>query len=167
MAEYRIRTCTPADAATIAQHRSAMFVEMGVVPTDDLARQLREASEPALAAVLRDQSYVGWFATTGDELVIAGVGIHVKPNLPRISEDGCRVAITDLPLVVNVYTERAWRQRGVARALMTAAMDWSVARGFDRMALHASDAGRPLYASLGFIASNEMRWSAPAGAAPR
>jgi predicted GNAT family acetyltransferase len=64
-------------------------------------------------------------------------------------------------LVVNVYTEAAWRRRGIARTLMKTAMEWSVARGYDRMVLHASDAARPLYASLGFAATNEMRWSRP------
>jgi GNAT superfamily N-acetyltransferase len=162
MADYRIRTCTPEDAAAIARLRSAMFVEMGVVPSDALARDLIEASAPALEALLRDQSYVGWFATTDAARVIAGVGIHLKPNLPRISEDGRRVASALLPLVVNVYTEPAWRGRGVAKTLMKTAMDWSLARGFDRIVLHASDAGRPLYTALGFIASNEMRWSASA-----
>jgi predicted GNAT family acetyltransferase len=62
-------------------------------------------------------------------------------------------------LVVNVYTEPEWRQRGIARTLMKTAMEWSVARGFDRMVLHASEAGRPLYASLGFLATNEMGWT--------
>jgi GNAT superfamily N-acetyltransferase len=163
MADYRIRTCTPEDAATIARHRAAMFVEMGVVPSDELARQLRAASEPALLAAIRAASYVGWLATSGADAVIAGVGVHLKPNLPRIAEDGTCVAVTDTPLVVNVYTEPDWRQRGVARTLMKTAMDWCIARGFDRMLLHASDAGRPLYASLGFVASNEMRWAAPPG----
>ena len=168
MAEYTLRDCTPDDAAIIAQHRTSMFVEMGLVPTDELAHQLREASRPALQAGLRDRTYVGWFAVTADGAVIAGLGIHLKPNLPRISDDGTRLVIADQPLVVNVYTEPSWRQRGVARTLMKIAMDWSVARGFDRMILHASDAGRPLYASLGFAASNEMRWSTPpSGAATK
>jgi hypothetical protein len=37
-------------------------------------------------------------------------------------------------------------------------MDWTKAHGCDRVLLHASDMGRPLYASLGFEDSNEMRW---------
>jgi len=39
------------------------------------------------------------------------------------------------------------------------AMNWTTERGFDRMLLHASESGRPLYTSLGFVVSNEMRWS--------
>jgi GNAT superfamily N-acetyltransferase len=159
MADYNIRRCTPDDATTIAHHRTAMFVEMGVVPSDALARRLREASKAGLHAALRDESYIGWLAALSDDVVIAGVGLHIKPQLPRISDDGSRVTAAGLPLVVNVYTEPAWRQRGIAKFLMRTAMDWSAAQGFDCMVLHASAAGRPLYASLGFVATNEMRWS--------
>jgi GNAT superfamily N-acetyltransferase len=66
-----------------------------------------------------------------------------------------------VPLIVNVYTEPTWRGRGIARALMQALMDWADTAGCDRVLLHASDAGRPLYQSLGFAPTNEMRWSPP------
>jgi hypothetical protein len=38
-------------------------------------------------------------------------------------------------------------------------MRWAADEGFDQLVLHASDAGRPLYVSLGFAATNEMGWS--------
>jgi hypothetical protein len=38
-------------------------------------------------------------------------------------------------------------------------MDWSREQGFDRVVLHASDAGRPLYEKIGFKPTNEMRWT--------
>jgi len=60
--------------------------------------------------------------------------------------------------VVNVYTEPEWRGRGIARALMKVLMEWAAGQGADRLVLHASDAGRPLYQSLGFEPTNEMRW---------
>jgi hypothetical protein len=37
-------------------------------------------------------------------------------------------------------------------------MNWATEQGADRVTLHASDAGRPLYLSLGFEPTNEMRW---------
>jgi GNAT superfamily N-acetyltransferase len=60
---------------------------------------------------------------------------------------------------VNVYTEPGSRRRGIARALMQAMMEWATDQGFDRLLLHASDGARPLYRSLGFSPTNEMRWS--------
>jgi GNAT superfamily N-acetyltransferase len=161
MTHYRIRTCTLDDAATVARHRVEMFREMGEVPTDDLARELLDKSTAALAATLADGTYVGWFAVSDDDKVIAGAGAHIKPQLPRMSHDRARVEVTQVPLVVNVYTEREYLGQGVARALMRVLMKWASTLGADRVVLHASDAGRPLYTSLGFNPTNEMRWFPP------
>ena len=158
---YHIRSCTRDDAPTVARHRVEMFREMGNVPTDELARELLDKSTAALATVLADGTYVGWFAVGDQGKVLAGAGVHIKPQLPRISPDGERVEVAPVPLVVNVYTERECRGQGVARALMRVVMKWASTVGSDRVVLHASDAGRPLYASLGFNPTNEMRWFRP------
>ena len=134
-----------------------MFQDMGQVPPH-LAAPLREASERALAPLLASGEYVGWFATDAAGDVIAGAGVHIKPQLPRIALSGDSVAESPAPLVVNVYTEPAWRGRGVARALMQCLMQWAVEQDYERVVLHASDDGRPLYVSLGFTPTNEMRW---------
>lgn len=154
-----IRRATSDDAAIIAQHRVAMFSDMGEVP-HQWASTLLELSTSALAAELGKETYVGWLALEGNHRVIAGAGVHLKAQLPRISDDGTRVVTALLPLVVNVYTEPAWRHQGIARTLMATLMQWATTQNFDRVLLHASDAGRPLYVSLGFVSTNEMRWSA-------
>jgi GNAT superfamily N-acetyltransferase len=156
---FTVRQAGINDAAIIAGHRVAMFRDMGEVPTDALAARLLSTSTAALAALLREGSYVGWLAIDGSDRVIAGAGAHIKPQLPRISHDGVRVATGTVPLVVNVYTEPVWRGKGVARSLMNTLMKWAQAQGFDRVILHASADGRALYLSLGFVPTNEMRWS--------
>jgi GNAT superfamily N-acetyltransferase len=60
-------------------------------------------------------------------------------------------------MIVNVYTEPAWRRHGLARGLMVAMLDWLRQEGYGTVSLHASDFGRPLYESLGFRSTNEMR----------
>ncbi|MGC1521514.1 MAG: GNAT family N-acetyltransferase [Steroidobacteraceae bacterium] len=158
MTGYTIRRTTVGDAAVIAQHRVSMFRDMGQVPTQALAVELLNASQAELATLLREGSYVGWLAVGAHDEVLAGAGAHIRPTLPRITHEG-RVATGPLPLAVNVYTEPGSRRRGIARALMQAMMEWGRAQGFDRLLLHASDAARPLYRSLGFAPTNEMRWS--------
>jgi GNAT superfamily N-acetyltransferase len=158
MTEYTIRRTTESDAAVIAHHRVSMFRDMGQVPTQALAVELLKASQAQLAALLREGSYVGWLAVGAHDEVLAGAGAHVRPTLPRITHEG-RVATAALPLAVNVYTVPGSRRLGLARALMQAMMEWARAEGFDRLLLHASDAARPLYRSLGFAPTNEMRWS--------
>lgn len=65
-----------------------------------------------------------------------------------------------------VLTHRDYLRRGFARALMGAAIDEARARGIRTLKLDATDQGRPLYASLGFIDEQPVeRWSSPGGIA--
>jgi len=159
MPDYVIRRATVDDVPVVARHRVAMFRDMGQVPTEAMAAQLLELSLPALGAALRDGSYVGWLAidATGD--IVAGAGVHIKPQLPRPAPDHATIASGPVPLVLNVYTEPAWRRRGLARALMSTLMQWAKDQGCDRVVLHASPDGRALYESVGFVPTNEMRWA--------
>jgi GNAT superfamily N-acetyltransferase len=157
--DYHIRQATVDDAAVIAGHRVAMFRDMGEVRNKSLAAELLTTSTSALRLLLREGAYVGWLAIDATDAVIAGAGAHIKPQLPRVPLDCGRVETAPVPLIVNVYTEPAWRGKGIARAIMNVLMDWATAHQFDRVLLHASDAARPLYLSLGFGPTNEMRWS--------
>jgi GNAT superfamily N-acetyltransferase len=159
MIKHSIRQATIADAAIVAGHHVGMFREMGHVPSEALATRLLETSTAALGALLRERSYIGWLAVAENDRVLAGAGAHIQAQLPRISHDGVAVTAAPVPLVVNVYTEPDVRGRGIARALMNTLLEWAAGQGHDRVALHASDAGRPLYHSLGFVPTNEMRWS--------
>ena len=77
--------------------------------------------------------------------------------LPRPNEVGTALTVGSEGIVLNVYTELAWRRRGVAELLMRELLAWSRVRGLARLVLHASTEGRPLYEKLGFVATNEMR----------
>jgi GNAT superfamily N-acetyltransferase len=159
-----IRRAMVRDAAVIAQHRVAMFTEMGHVPTAALAGELLSASTRALEYLLQEQAYVGYLAVEPGGRIIAGAGVHIRPQLPRMSGSGTSITTGPIPLLVNVYTESEWRRRGIARALVLALMRWTTGQGFDHLVLHASAAGRHLYESLGFAATNEMRWFPPSQA---
>ena len=56
-----------------------------------------------------------------------------------------------------MFTDAAHRRRGLARRLMETMLEWCRAEGMRFLYLHASDDGRPLYESLGFTPTNEMR----------
>jgi GNAT superfamily N-acetyltransferase len=59
--------------------------------------------------------------------------------------------------ILNVYTCPQSRRKGLARKLTERAIEWCRANRVGTVILHASDAGRPLYQSMGFVPSNEMR----------
>jgi GNAT superfamily N-acetyltransferase len=148
---YRVRHAAPTDAAVITHHRIAMFRDMGVLDEREVPA-LNAATRAYLAESLPSGAYLGWMVEAAGE-VVAGGGVIMRQLLPRPGQpDGGEEAY-----VLNVYVEPAHRRRGLARALMEAILDWCRTRHVSRVSLHASDAGRPLYESMAFAQTNEMR----------
>jgi len=58
-----------------------------------------------------------------------------------------------------MYTESRARRLGIAKKLVNTMTAWCRAEGFAAVSLHASAAGRPVYESVGFLPSNEMKLS--------
>jgi RimJ/RimL family protein N-acetyltransferase len=61
------------------------------------------------------------------------------------------------PYLLSMYTRPEARGRGVASAIVRAAIAWSTQHGHRIMRLHASAQGRGVYARFGFERSWEMR----------
>jgi GNAT superfamily N-acetyltransferase len=145
-----IRLATPDDAATIAGHRSGMFLDLGRFDAERAAAMADDLI-PIFQRMVSSGEYVGWLAVAEDGTVAAGAGVQLRTLLPRPE-----TAVTREALVVNVYVQPEYRRNGLARRLMVAILDWLREQGIERVALHASIMGRPLYESLGFTATNEM-----------
>ncbi|MDG6942455.1 MAG: GNAT family N-acetyltransferase [Nitrososphaerota archaeon] len=56
-----------------------------------------------------------------------------------------------------MYTIPAYRNNGVATAIIKEAMKWSKGHGYPTLLLHASEQGRRVYSKLGFTDTHEMR----------
>jgi len=160
-APFRVRKATAADAPVIARHRARMFQDMGQLPPD-VFDSLLIAAEMRLRDALAAGEYVGWLAMGADgDAVVGGAGAQrrlVLPHPSRLPDGAVAVAEGRHAIVLNVYTEPAWRRRGVAEELMRHVLRWAEEERLDRLVLHASDQGRALYERLGFVATNEMRY---------
>lgn len=149
-----IRSATLDDFLIIVKHRRAMFEAMGTY--DPSGFDIMDAN---FAQWVQDHivqnKYVGWFCTDTDE-VVAGAGLWLIDWPPHpLDSSGVRGHI------LNVYTDPAYRRRGIARRLMNTMLEWCRERNIKTIGLHASDEGRALYESLGFTATNEMRLNLP------
>jgi GNAT superfamily N-acetyltransferase len=160
---FHLRPATSADVPALTRQRAEMYRDMGVLP-DDQYEPLRAAFAAYLSRALPAGEYVAWVATTGDRRdVVAGAGLLLRPMLPalRRRDDAIDVALGPQGLVCNVFTERPWRRRGLARRLTETAIAGARERGVSHLFLHASAEGRPLYESLGFVPTSEMRYAGP------
>ena len=160
MAEFTIRPATAADAPIIARHRAEMFTDMGVLPSA-IYQSLVDETVRYLERAMPAGEYLGWLAAPGGSAadIVAGAGVQRRRVLPHPSATGENVVLASgrQAIVLNVFTEPAWRRRGLARLLMAEILGWARSVALDTLVLHASDAGRPLYEELGFDATNEMR----------
>jgi GNAT superfamily N-acetyltransferase len=148
-----VRRATVDDLAVVLRHRRGMFEAMGY--TNEAALDaMSAASADFLRARLEDGSYLGWLAVEPSGRVVAGGGIALLEFQPHPRDPQTRRA-----WIMNMYTEPDWRRLGLARRLMEEMIAWCRAEGLQSVSLHASDDGRPLYESLGFVPTNEMRLS--------
>ena len=146
----RIREGTPEDLPLVLRHRRGMFRDMGF--RDEAQLEAMEAvAAPFFAAGLREGTYRAFFAIDDAGDVRAGGGIVLLEYQPHPLDPRPRRAF-----VVNMYTEPEHRRQGLARSLMDTMTAWCRGEGLRTLYLHASEAGRPLYASLGFVATGEM-----------
>jgi GNAT superfamily N-acetyltransferase len=168
MSKIRIREAGAEDMETILHHRRSMFRDMREGTVEELD-QMVEVARPRLKKALAGGSYHHWLAVVGNGggsvvdsksdsnggdagRVAGGGGVLLSP-WPANPHDPC----VERAIILNVYTEEEFRRRGVAREIMQVILGWAKQRGLRSVNLHASDEGRRLYESLGFIATNEMR----------
>src|SRR5688572_18626212 len=157
---FSVRRAQVEDAPAIAWHRARMFQDMGMVSPvtfDALRNEARLWTERALES----GEYVGWLGTPKDlpEVIAGGAGVQLRgvPPHPFRAPRGDAFAKGKHAIVLNVFTEPEWRRRGLARLLMQEILRWARAEPLDRLVLHATSDGRPLYEQLGFEVTNEMR----------
>jgi len=115
-----------------------------------------------LATMIPAGEYVGWLAAPSADpaTIVAGAGVQLRQALPHaLAADGHKtLARGRQGIVLNVFTEKAWREKGAARQLMEAVLAWAKENGLDTLVLHAAPDGRHLYEALGFVQTNEMRY---------
>jgi GNAT superfamily N-acetyltransferase len=143
------RLATPDDAALIASHRACMFRD-NELAADSVLFTMGEAFEPWVRERLRDHRYVGLLLEDNAQ-VVAGAGIFFCDFPPHWRHTEAMRAY-----VLNVYTDPAYRGRGLAKRLMNSVLDECRERGVATVVLHASPQGRPIYEGMGFTDNDEM-----------
>jgi GNAT superfamily N-acetyltransferase len=153
--ELLLRPATPADRPTLVEHRALMVEEIRLAQHRDIdpahLAAFNDAYDTYLRETLPDGHTWGWVVDAGGVPVASGVmSIIVYPPLYS-GVHGPR------GLLYGLYTVPAFRRRGLAKRIVQAAIESCRERGLSAVLLHASDAGRPLYESMGFAPTSEMR----------
>jgi GNAT superfamily N-acetyltransferase len=152
---FIIRQAILADLPTIVSHRRRMFEDMGHSNPD-----LLNAAEPEYTRWIQERMengrYLGWLAVEPGGRVVAGAGLWLLDWPPGFFDISPYRGY-----ILNVYTDQEYRRQGLARRCVQAAVDYCASQSIRVVILHASDQGRPIYESMGFTPTNEMRLILP------
>jgi ribosomal protein S18 acetylase RimI-like enzyme len=134
----------------IGSHRRAMFAEMGKSESSTLD-DMRRNFVPWVERMLAAGKYVGWIVLDGTRPVASAGFFELEwpphPWDPASEHRG---------YLLNFWVEPEYRHQGLARSLVEKALAEARRRKLRVVALHASDAGGPVYEAMGFLESNEM-----------
>jgi len=152
----RFRSLRSADRSTVLRFRRALFEEMGGHSTAALDRYGARFSR-WYGAELRAGRLWGILAESETGRSLASGLAWLQPRHPSP-----RFAHRALPYLLQVYTVPSARRRGIAGTIVSLLVDSARSRGYPRVILHATPAGRAIYERLGFHATDEMRIEFPA-----
>lgn len=152
---YELREATLADVPALVNHRRRMFEDMDARRGRRYEAVDLDAMDAAYARQLQvelaEGSLRAW-VVEADGQIVAGGAVLFREWLPRPNDVTRRLAYLH-----SVYTVPEHRRHGLARCIVQAAIEACRAQGVRRLMLHASEEGQPLYESLGFLPTNEMR----------
>lgn len=150
-AAFAIREATLADIPEVLRQRRAMYQDMGQ-GDESLLDGMVSSSTPYLRQAITSGSLRAWLAETASGEIAGGGVVIVSPWLSRPHSLACRQAF-----ILNVYTYPQYRRKRIASRVMQTMIRWCRDEGFAYVSLHASPDGKPLYESLGFEPTSEMR----------
>jgi ribosomal protein S18 acetylase RimI-like enzyme len=148
-----IRPATLADIPDLVRLRRLMFESMGY----DDAERLDAADEAARAYFCESiptGAFYGWLAVTPDGEAVGSGGAVIDRHPPGPNNLSGKSGY-----IMNISTVPAYRRRGLARRMMQTILAWLQNQGIEKITLHASGMGKPLYEQLGFVDSNEMYYT--------
>ncbi|HLG94061.1 MAG TPA: GNAT family N-acetyltransferase [candidate division Zixibacteria bacterium] len=155
MPRLKIRRANLRDLETLIAHRRGMWFDMGYKNKAELEaadKVYRRWAQPHL----KTGELVGFIVEAGGQIAGSGcVWLRPVQPVPVPGRPGFKGG--GQPYLLSMYTEHAFRGKGVATKIVKESIRWAKAKGFPRMTLHASDMGRSVYEKLGFKQTWEMK----------
>ena len=134
------RKLTAEDLDPFIRMRIAQLREEGATEQLDLVPALKDYYHRHL----EDGTFVSWLAVDGEKIVgTSGMSFVEKP--PYFSCPSGRIG-----LLSSMYTDPAYRRRGIARELLGRVVEEARAYGCGSVQITASDMGVLLYSNFGF-----------------
>jgi GNAT superfamily N-acetyltransferase len=146
---FRVRRVRVVDIPVLVDHRRVSRQELGDVAENWALEDRKYAGW--LRSRLRDHEVLGWVGEQESGEIVGSGCLWLRPT-PRVANPNLI-----RPHIFAMFTERNHRGKGIASAIVKAAVEWCKSKDYERITLNASEKGRNVYARQGFEQSSEMR----------
>ncbi len=136
-----LRRAEKADIEKVCENRFEFVKTIGEIGSPE---KFLECSRSYYSKHIDDGTLIVWIAEDCEEIV-AIVIICTYEVLPTIKNMSGKTG-----LILNVSTKENYRRQGLARSLLTNAMDDAKIIGVEKVFLKATEQGRLVYEKLGF-----------------
>lgn len=124
--------------------RLSLLTELGEVRTEQEILTLAHVTKLYLEHALVEDTYISYIIENNGQ-VVSTTGLVFMHRPPSFKNQSGKEAY-----LLNVYTETDHRKLGYANMLLEHCVQECKAMGINRIFLHASEQGEPLYTKYGF-----------------
>ncbi len=139
------RKATIDDIEVLADLRKKQLVDEGIEANKDIDEELIRFFQQKLT----DNSLVEWVVEEEGKIIATAAIVFYEFPPTYTNKSGIKGYIT------NMYTDPAYRGRGIASSLLDTLVDEARQRKVEKLWLGASKLGRPVYLKYGFKETNE------------
>jgi GNAT superfamily N-acetyltransferase len=156
-AKIRVRRGSVSDIPLLVRHRTGMHRELPPLAPPRVLREHERTYRRWLGQNLPAGQVIALVAEDGTGHPMGSGCVWFYTDHPRPG-----IGVAETAYLMSMFTDPAFRRRGVASRLVREAIRTARERGCPRMVLHAAPMARELYPTFGFERTWEMRiWLEP------
>ena len=140
-----LKKATISDIETIIEYRIIFLEEVQGIPSKELELSLRKCLRQYFTKSLGNDSFISWIAEYENKSIgFSGMVIREQPGNFEIPNG-------KTGYILNMFTLKEYRNHGIGSLLFQKLIDDAKQRNLDRIELHATQDGEPIYRRFGFI----------------
>lgn len=140
-----LRRASMSDIETMVEYRITFLKEAQGIPSPELESFLRQSLWSYFNRSLKDDSFVSWIAEYDNKSIgFSGMVIREQPG-------NFEVPSGKTGYILNMFTVKEYRKNGIGSLLFQKLIDEAKRKELDKIELHATNDGEPIYRQYGFI----------------
>lgn len=137
------------DIQELINLRIDFLKEVMNIKDENKDEEVRESLFEYFSTSIPKDEFIAWFAADGDKIIAtSGLSFYRRPpSYKNIVGKGA--------YIMNMYTIPSYRGKGIAKLLFSKVIEEAKAKGYSHFSLHATEMGRPIYKTFGFMESED------------